>query len=152
MTSILFMTIERAEVPGIGLDAESSLASNDSSYTLELMSSRYLKKADVPFKDTNNWKSKVNAGANFVSRTGQDATLDRLAAGTVGRDSFQKVDRTLANLTDTTRHGGNQDPDKEAKAELVVMRTRQENCRNFIAYCGNSCSTGPWSKRGRRYA
>lgn len=137
---------------GLGLDGDASLASTESSYTLELMSSRYLKKnaaslvGELPFNDANNWKSKMNSGANLVSRVGQNAGLDRNMHG--GRESTA---RRSSPAIDTVRPPRKDvDPEKEMRAELVTLRTRQEHCRNFIGHCGNSSANGPWSKRTGR--
>jgi hypothetical protein len=150
---VSFVFSERAEIPGMGgFDGESSMASNESSYTLEMMGSRHLKKGggagDLPYQDPMNWKAKVNAGANFVSRTGQDAQLDRLTGVTKNSNS-----RAAAAQSFKVGNGfseGRVDPEKQLRAELVIMRTRQENCRDFIAHCGNSAAAGPWSKRTGR--
>lgn len=138
----------------LGVDGEGSMASTESSYTLEMMSSRYLKKNaanltdELPFTDPSNWKAKMNSGANFVSRKGQHTTLDKYMQGSGGNDA--------TNNKKTTKIETNKlrvkeiDAEKEIRSELVIIRTRQEHCRNFIAHCGNSAASGPWSKRAGR--
>lgn len=146
---------ERSELPCFGVDGEGSLGSTESSFTIELMGSKYLKKApgDMPFNNAMNWKSKVNLGQNYVSRGGQDAALDRfLSTGAIRGASGNRSAGTLtASGTRSGERTADVDRMKEIRAELVVMRTRQENCRDFIAYCGNCTTTGPWSKRTRRF-
>lgn len=144
-------------MPHFGMDGESSLASTESSYTLELMSSRYLKKnatgmsSELPFQDPSNWKAKVNTGSNFVSRTGQDARLDKYMTGSAGDSGRVNSARRATSTLDAGRPQRREvDPERELRAELVTMRTRQEHCRNFIAHCGNSAASGPWSKRSSR--
>lgn len=166
-THIILLTefyIERLNMTNFGgYDGESSMASNESSYTLEMMGSRYLNKNieqnKLPYQDPMNWKAKVNAGANFVSRTGQHATLDKYMTGSTGTSKNKRSTvgaKTLGSSFSrpSAESGRNQglsgDTEKETRAQLVVMRTRQENCRDFLAYCGNSAATGPWSKRASR--
>lgn len=49
----------------------------------------------------------------------------------------------------TAKVGRRNPAEKRALAELVAMRARQEEIRDFVAQCSSSCDKGPWARIDR---
>jgi hypothetical protein len=139
--------------PGGGFGDMDSLGSNDtSSYTLEILDgykSRGKLPQNAPFRDPMNWKAKLSEGANVVTRDIDSAT--RLGQGFTSALLNNEKTISKAYLTTGASLGDlNRDPMKDAIAELVLLKTRQDSVRDFLGQCGNSALSGPWSKKSKR--
>ena len=93
-----------------------------------------------------NWKSRLYEGVNKISRD------DPLNQGRLTEINNHGKTLLSNGRSNTMKSLNKTESSKDILAELVVLRTRQESIRDFIAQCGIESSSGSWSKKTKRSA
>jgi len=135
-----YLLEERAKYGGDGLDTCSLYSgSNDSRYSLHIQRASGTNVGDL--------KARIQ-GVYGVSRDqALLQTLPRIAPpNTAGGTDLVRAGMIQSRSPSKNRSS----EERQALAELVALKSRQEAIRDFVAQCASSCDKGPWSRVPRR--